>query len=69
MDAALQEWLALGFVTLVAGALVAYRRRRKAGGCGDCASTGKPPRETVVRFHRRVEPPAGTTRNGHGPRS
>jgi LPXTG-motif cell wall-anchored protein len=56
MDAELQEWLALGVVALVAAGYLAYRRRRKAGSCGDCASAGPPPKENVVRFYRRVPP-------------
>lgn len=60
MGAELQEWVALGVVALVAGAYLAWRRRRKAGSCGDCASAGPPPKETVVRFYRRA-PSRGDT--------
>lgn len=70
MDAELQEWVALGLVALVAGACLAWRRRRKAGSCGDCASAGPAPKETVVRFYRRVPrhddgaPGGGKSRTG-----
>jgi hypothetical protein len=60
MDAELQEWLALGVVALVAGTYVAWRRRRKAGSCGDCASAGPPRQEQVVRFYRRAPGPDGS---------
>ena len=65
MDAELQEWVALGVVALVAGAYLAWRRRRKAGSCGDCASAGPTPKEQVVRFYRR-EPRADGSASGSG---
>jgi hypothetical protein len=58
MTAQLQEWVALAFVAAVVALYVYWRRRRPANSCGDCASAGPPPKENVVRFYRRVAPPA-----------
>lgn len=51
MDA--QEWLALGIVAACVAALVFHRRRRPAGGCGDCAGKGRAPAEQVLHFRPR----------------
>ena len=51
----IQEIIALGIVALVVWRLIWRRRNssRKAGACGDCASSGPPPKESTVRFYRR----------------
>ena len=62
----IQEFIALGIVALVAGRLLwrRYAQRdaltrpggqpsSKSSACGDCASSGPPPKEATVRFYRR----------------
>lgn len=56
----IQELIALGIVVLVAWRLLwrrwfSARASGKAGACGDCASSGPPPKEAPVRFYRRRE--------------
>jgi|CXWL01.1.fsa_nt_gi hypothetical protein len=68
----IQELIALGIVALVAGRLLWRRWFRaraggKAGACGDCASSGPPPKEAPVRFYRRRKtaegPASGAPKN------
>ncbi|MEO7386196.1 MAG: hypothetical protein ABIX37_04605 [Gammaproteobacteria bacterium] len=58
----MQEIIALAIVALVAGVWiwrkVSQRNSRtratsKAGACGDCTSSGPPPKEATVRFYRK----------------
>ena len=53
-----QEMIALGIVALVAGRLIwrrvaGRRAASRASACGDCASSGPPPKEATVHFHRK----------------
>ncbi|MEQ1800594.1 MAG: hypothetical protein ABL989_01645 [Gammaproteobacteria bacterium] len=59
-----QELFALGIVALVAGRLVWRRWARRdgkvagearTGDCGDCPSSGPPPKEATVHFYRRPD--------------
>jgi hypothetical protein len=53
----IQEIIALGIVALVVGRYVRRRwfggrKAARGGDCGDCASSGPPPKESPVRFYR-----------------